>query len=238
MSIKQDAEPRGRFSVVIPTLNAAKTLHATLESLVPGIDSGLVGEVLIADGGSMDPTWKIALEFGAGGVNAATGRGAQLAAGAKAAACPWLMFLHADTVLEPGWESEAERFVSDTANRVRAAVFRFAVNDPSDEARRLERVVRWRNRVLHLPYGDQGLLINREFYRHIGGIRPLPLMEDVDLVRRLGRRRLAFFKAAATTSAGRFRADGYLRRSTRNLFCLALYFLHVPPRLIARIYYG
>jgi hypothetical protein len=70
----------------------------------------------------------------------------------------------------------------------------------------------------------------------MGGVRPLPLMEDVDLVRRLGRRRLVMLKPAAITSAGKWRRDGWWRRSARNLFCLGLWFLGVPPRLIARVY--
>ena len=73
----------------------------------------------------------------------------------------------------------------------RAGYFDFALDDPTPAARRLERIVAWRCRVLALPYGDQGLLIARSLYDAVGGFAPLPLMEDVDLVRRLGRRRLA-----------------------------------------------
>ena len=94
----------------------------------------------------------------------------------------------------------------------------------------------WRCRRFALPYGDQGLLISRALLTEIGGIRDLPLMEDVDLVRRLGRARLVGLEAAAVTSAERWRRDGWRRRSLRNLLCLTLFYLRVPPRLIARIY--
>jgi hypothetical protein len=87
-----------------------------------------------------------------------------------------------------------------------------------------------------LPYGDQGLLLAAGFYRALGGFQPLPLMEDVDLARRIGRRRLIALDATATTSASRYRRDGYFRRVLRNLTCLALYYLGVPPRLILRLY--
>jgi hypothetical protein len=70
----------------------------------------------------------------------------------------------------------------------------------------------------------------------VGGVKALPLMEDVDLVRRLGRSRLVALEADAMTSAGKWEADGYLRRSARNLLCLSLWFAGVPPRLIRRIY--
>ena len=87
-----------------------------------------------------------------------------------------------------------------------------------------------------LPYGDQGLLIHRDLLRAAGGIRPLPLMEDVDLVRRLGRHRLVRLDAAAVTSAAKWQRDGWTRRSARNLLCLALWFLGVPAHCIARLY--
>ena len=103
-------------------------------------------------------------------------------------------------------------------------------------ARRLERWVAWRVAVLALPYGDQGLLIHRSLYDRVGGYRPLPLMEDVDLVRRLGRRRLTVLGAAAVTSARRWRQDGWLRRSARNLLCLTLFYAGVPAERIARLY--
>jgi hypothetical protein len=87
-----------------------------------------------------------------------------------------------------------------------------------------------------LPYGDQGLLIAHGLYDAVGGFAAIPLMEDVDLVRRLGRRRLAPIAATAVASAHRYRSAGYLRRPLRNLFCLSLYFAGVPPRRIARLY--
>ncbi len=97
-------------------------------------------------------------------------------------------------------------------------------------------MVAWRCRCLALPYGDQGLLIARSLLDSAGGIATVPLMEDVDLVRRLGRHRLIGLHVNAVTSAARWARDGWWLRSARNLFLLALYFAGVPPRLIARLY--
>jgi len=195
--------------------------------------------VLVVDGASEDGTRDLASAKGAGVIQAPRGRGSQLAAGADTASeagAGWLLFLHADTVLAHGWRREVTQFCAEPSNRERAGVFRFALDDGSKSARRLEAMVRWRTRVLGLPYGDQGLLIHHDFYQALGGFRPLPLMEDVDLVRRIGRHRLRTLNATATTSATRYRQRGYVLRAARNLFCLLLYFLRVPPRLIARIY--
>jgi hypothetical protein len=111
---------------------------------------------------------------------------------------------------------------------------RFASTDP--RARRLERLVAWRCRTFGLSYGDQGLLIERRFYRQTGGFRALPLMEDVDLMRRIGRRNLVALDAEAITSAERYERDGWLARPIRNLSCLALYFAGLSPIVIKRLY--
>lgn len=217
------------LSVVIPTLNAARCLPATLTAL-----GGIPREILVVDGGSADDTVVLARRFGCRVVIAARGRGNQLAAGVAEARAPWLLLLHADTRLVPGWAEAVARHMAECPDK--AGYFRFRLDDDSPAARRLERAVAWRCRAFALPYGDQGLLIARTLLGAIGGIRPLPLMDDVDLVRRLGRGRLRALDAEAVTSAERYRRDGYLRRSARNLVLLGLWFAGVPPRLLARIY--
>jgi hypothetical protein len=117
-----------------------------------------------------------------------------------------------------------------------AAAFRFALDDAGAQPRVLERLVALRCAALRLPYGDQGLLIPKRLYDDVGGYRPLALMEDVDLVQRLGRRRTVMLRSQAVTSAERFRREGYARRSARNLLCVTLYTLRVPAHVISRIY--
>ena len=220
----------GLVSVVIPTLDAAEHLPSTLDAA----RSALVGEIVVADGGSRDDTRALAAASGARLIVAARGRGAQLAAGVAAAQKPWLLLLHADTVLDAGWPEAVSAHMQHAPER--AGYFRFRLASDDARARRLERLVAWRCRVLALPYGDQGLLIHRDLLEEIGGVRPLPLMEDVDLARRLGRRRLTALDAAAATSAEKWERDGWRRRSLRNLLCLSLYLAGVPPRRIARLY--
>jgi hypothetical protein len=146
------------------------------------------------------------------------------------------LFLHADCRLASGWEGAASAFFAAPEASTRAGYFDFALDDATPAARRLERIVAWRCRALALPYGDQGLLISRSLYDTVGGFAPVPLMEDVDFARRLGRARLARIGSRCIASARRYRREGYWRRPLRNILCLSLYFAGVPPHLIVRLY--
>lgn len=209
---------------MIPTLNAASVLPGALASVAG------CAEWIVVDAGSADGTADVAAARGARVLHAPRGRGGQIAAGIAAARHPWLLLLHADTRLSAGWMGVCH---DDPAC---AGYFRFVLDSPDPRARRLERAVAWRCRALALPYGDQGLLIHRDLLASVGGMRPLPLMEDVDLVTRLGRHRLRALPADAVTSAARWERDGYVRRSARNLVCLSLWAAGVPPRIVARVY--
>lgn len=228
------------LTVVIPTLDSERQLVATLAALIPAAAAGIVSQVVVSDGGSVDGTLVVADELGCDIVSGPRGRGPQLAVGARIARHPWILFLHSDTVLDEGWHREVAHFIERVEEAGdgdrRAAVFGFALDDYGISARLLEATVRLRCLLFALPYGDQGLLISRRHYERLGGFRPIPLMEDVDLVRRIGRRGIVYLRARAITSAIRYRHEGYFRRMARNAGCLTLFFLRVPPRLITRIY--
>jgi rSAM/selenodomain-associated transferase 2 len=216
------------LSVIIPALDANQLLPAAVARL----RGDPVDEIIIADGGTVPPPSGLGDEVTV--ISASPGRGPQLKAGAEAASGDWLLFLHADTRLGEGWREAVRDHVRDQSDK--AAVFRFALDDDSSPARRLERIVALRCRVLALPYGDQGLLIPRGLYQAVGGFRPIPLMEDVDIIRRIGRARLRYLDVAAITSAARYRREGYLRRMGRNLVCLSLFFAGVDPARIRKLY--
>ncbi len=228
------------ISVVIPTLNAQSGLPACLSALVPGMVEGHIRQVIVVDGGSTDRTLEIADEAGVEIVRApAPRRGAQLALGATEARHPWLLFLHADTVLSDGWVREVHTLIDRIGTGDKpdtAAAFRFALDDEGIKPRLLEAAVAFRCAVFKLPYGDQGLLISRRRYDALGGFKPLKIMEDVDLVRRIPRRERLMLRTKAMTSAARYRRDGYLKRPLRNLTCLTLYTLRAPSTWIERLY--
>lgn len=227
------------IQVVIPTLNAAVSLPSVVESLRVGAGK-LAVAILVCDGGSSDGTDRIAEELGVPVRRSEKGRGRQLRAGAEAALTDTepvlLLFLHADSVLLSGWSDAVRAFALRADRDERAGYFRFALDDDRPAARRLERLVAWRCQSFGLPYGDQGLVITPSLYRRVGGFQAIPLMEDVDIVRRIGWGNMLALDATVRTSAQRYQQAGYLRRSLRNLLCLSLYFLGVKPQVLARIY--
>lgn len=216
------------ISVVIPTLDAGDSLSDTIASVADA------DEIIVVDGGSSDFTVSVAQAWGATLLCAAKGRGNQLAAGADAAMGDWLLFLHADTRLGARWRDGALSHIEAHPNH--AACFCFRLDAPVWQARWIERGVALRTRLFGLPYGDQGLLISRAFYDALGGYAPLPLFEDVDLARRIGKPRLHRLAVDATTSAIRWREGGWVGRSLRNLSLLLRYLWGIPPARLAQRY--
>lgn len=216
------------LSVVVPALNAASSLADCLERLA------CAEELIVVDGGSTDETVAVAQGAGARVIVAERGRGSQLRAGAAAATGEWLVFVHADTLLDPGWRSAVEEHVG--VNSGSAGYFRLRLRSDEWPARVVEQAVAIRSRLFGLPYGDQGLLVPRSLYDEVGGFAPVPLMEDVDMVRRIGASRLRPIDSSAWTSARRWEENGWIGRSARNLACLLLYRLGTPPERLSRFY--
>ncbi|MBO38489.1 MAG: glycosyl transferase family 2 [Rhodospirillaceae bacterium] len=217
------------MSVIIPTLNIGNGIRPTLESV-----KGLVNDIVVSDGRSSDFTVDFAKKFGAKVICGERGRGRQLHLGTEVAEGEWLLFLHADTTLKEGWLEETQKFMG--AGMDKAGVFQFALNDVRWEARLIEKGVNLRCRWLGLPYGDQGLFMSRGFYEQLGGYKPIPLFEDVDIIRRIGRRRLVFFKSQAVTSALSYQTNGFYFRPIKNLMLLLLYLFGVSPRYLEGLY--
>jgi glycosyltransferase involved in cell wall biosynthesis len=219
---------RAMISVVIPTLNYGRALPRCFDSLIAAAVGGLVKEVIIADGGSSDDTLAIADAAGAHIEPAGKTRSACLIAGAARARGDWLLFLHPETALETGWEAEAESFMAQ-GQPGRAGYFRFALEDFGGAPRRAEAMANLRGRMLALPYGEQGLFIPRHLYRKLGGYRPLARMEDADLVRRIGRRRLVSLRARAIN------LPRPQQSALRGFWLSLLHALRVPARVVARL---
>jgi glycosyltransferase involved in cell wall biosynthesis len=232
------------LSVVIPTENAAAELPATVSALrdevarmsdVKGLQVPEI-EIVVSDASSTDGTVGVAERLGARVVNAPAGHGARLRAGAQAARGEWLLFLHSETRLGEGWSERVAGFVANPANLGKAAAFRFRVSDERKWARRLEAIFERRSRWLGLPSGDQGLLISRPFYDSLGGYPEVRMMEDVEMIRRIGAERLRVLPIAAINSAARYQGDGWWKRMMQDTLCVGLWFAGVPANQVTRLY--
>jgi rSAM/selenodomain-associated transferase 2 len=215
--------------VIIPTLNANDTLPGCLATLMEGLDAGLIRELIVSDGGSRDATGATAQAWGAEVLHGVPSRGGQLRRGCAIARGDWLLVLHADTQLAPGWTKPVRAHLA----RSEAAWFRLSFAGGGVRAGFVAAWANLRSR-LGLPYGDQGLLIRRSLYERVGGYPDQPLMEDVAIACAL-RGRLMGLPVIATTSADKYRAQGWFRRGSRNLWTLLRYCTGTPAeRLVAR----
>ena len=233
MSSLSTAE-RPAISVIIPTLDEAYSLGATLHALTR-LEHGRRVEVIVADGGSTDATREIAEGHGARVISAARGRGAQMHAGATAARGDVLWFLHADTVPSP----DAAAHILDALRLDRGIVGgNFAIS--FDGTRRAARFLTWlypQLRKLGLCYGDSAIFVRARVYRELGGFKPFPIFEDLDLVRRLRKRgRLVHLRAQVVTSSRRFEGRSFIRTFVRWSFLQILYWLGVSPHTLSRLY--
>jgi rSAM/selenodomain-associated transferase 2 len=224
------------LSVVIAARNEARLLPLLLSQLAAAPQ--LVREVWLVDGGSWDGTPLLAHLAGARVLHSAPGRGGQLALGAREAGAPWLLLLHADVRLPAGWGERLAAVIASDPSGSRAWYFLLAIAARSPALRLVEWTVRLRSRWRQQPYGDQGLLLPLELYRAVGGMRPLPLMEDLDLVLRLGRRaRLCSLGLALRVDGRRWQRRGVWRTTWSNLQLRRAWRSGVPVEQLARRYY-
>lgn len=221
-----------RISVIIPTFDEAAELGRTLDSLR---DAHNV-ETLVADAGSCDETTEIARAHGASVLCLSPHRARQMNRAAAAASGSILLFLHADTRLPEQFDSHVRQTLAQPG--VVAGAFRLQI----EGAKRSLRLIQWaanlRARYLHMPYGDQAIFLHRKTFQSLGGFADLPVMEDFELVRRLGRLgKIEIVKAGAVTSARRWKTLGPWRTTWVNQKIIAGYHLGVSPQRLTRWYH-
>lgn len=217
------------LSIIVPTLNAENQLPGLLIDLMEGVETGLIRDLVIVDGGSSDRTVHIAHETGANLVETKAGRGHQLRMGAGEAKAVWLLFLHADSRLSNNWTAAVSRHLVEHPDV--AGYFALKFDDGTPMARLTAAWANVRSVLFGLPYGDQGLLVSRDLYENVGGFDELPLMEDVAMARKLKRK--SSIGATIVTSGGRYRRNGWLRQGSRNLWTLFKYLLGANPADLA-----
>jgi glycosyltransferase involved in cell wall biosynthesis len=182
------------LSVIIPTLNSERLLVSTLAALVSGATEGLIREVLLADGGSQDDTAVVADVAGCKFLKLDRPLGERLRAAAAAARGPWLLFLRPGIILDTPWIGEARRFIEMTRDSERAAAFRRSAVAPSPLR---DALVQALAALGAKPRPEQGLLIARRFYDAVGGHHVEAADPEADLIRRIGRKRIARLASTA-----------------------------------------
>ena len=218
-----------QISVVIPVLNEAETIAATVDSVL----AGGFGEVVVVDGGSSDDTAIRSQVVGARVISAERGRAVQMNAGAAAAGGEVLLFLHADTRLPAHAAGLIARALSDPA--VVGGCFRLSFDDPHP----MLAVNAWCTRFDSwlTTWGDQAYFVRRAVFERLGGFPVMPLMEDYELRRRLrAEGRFVKAPAAVVPSARRFRKRGVVRQQLLNGALLAAYRLGVSAERLHRHY--
>lgn len=222
----------GRISIIIPTLNEAGNIAATIEHICnrPNV------EVIVADGGSNDQTAELALAAGAMVVHCNPGRGKQMNAGAALASGEVLLFLHADTRLP---EDFADHVWQTLREGNSGGAFRLCIGAKGWMRRLVESGANLRSRWLQLPYGDQAIFVHASDFFRLNGFQHWPLMEDYDFCYRLRKTgRIALVPASVTTSARRWQRLGVLRTTLTNLACVVAFRLGVSPVALAKWYRG
>jgi len=183
----EQTEASSMLSVIIPTEGVEQPAVATLAALVPGAASGLVREVVLVDRAGTGVIERVADVAGCRFMAFEGTRAAALAAGARQARSPWLMFLHAGAVLDSGWIEETSQFIQgvSTSDRPRAGIFRYARSPYADTGFRDG--LKFVARMITGPTAEQGLLIARDHYDRLGGYRPDARRSEARLLRQLGR---------------------------------------------------
>jgi len=221
-----------KISILIPTYNEAARIQDTLRHCAEVAEA----EIIVVDGGSTDGTRKLARESGVQVLVSSRGRGRQLNLAASQARGDILLFLHADTYLPPDFPAHV---VSALKNpHAVGGAFRLKIRGDSISLRLIELGVNIRSQIFRRPYGDQAIFLKAEVFKQLNGFREIPIMEDLDLVRRLSKiGRIVVVAAYATTSARRWNQLGPFKTTLINQVAIVAYSLGIPPARIASFYH-
>lgn len=225
--------PNLKISIIIPALNEAPTIAPVISTARNAKNV----EIIVADGGSSDGTADLAQSLGVRVISTAPGRATQMNAGAASATGDILLFLHADTLLPTGYDSDARTALAKPSTV--GGAFPLKIDARRLCLRLVETGVNWRSNFLQMPYGDQAIFLYSATFDKIGGFSDLPLMEDFEFVRRLKKQgRIAILPQPVLTSDRRWQQLGVLKTTAINQIVIIAYFLGVSPDRLAFWYRG
>jgi len=224
-----------KFSFIIPVWNEEAIISRTIEH-VRGLHASGGAEIIVVDGDPAGRTIKVARHMGVKTAISEKGRGNQMNIGASLAAGEILIFLHADTLLPPDALELIETAMKDSS--CIAGAFALAIDSERPIFRLIEKAASFRSRMTRIPYGDQTIFIRKRDFRDLGGFNNIPVMEDVEFMQRIKKRkgRICIIGKAVLTSPRRWEKEGIVYTTLRNWLLIALYFCGAKPEKLIRFY--
>ena len=223
-------EKGSTVSVIIPTFQEEGNIAPLLDIVAKSSPH----EIIVSDGGSTDKTTSLAVRSGATVITSAKGRAAQMNAGAAAATGEFLLFLHADTIPPVNFPEIIGRTLRQP--NTPAGAFTFKLSGDLAAATLIETLVALRCSFARKPYGDQGIFIRRSLFEATGGFPEIPVMEDLNMIRKLSKLgTVSIAKDPAYTSPRRWQEGGLVRTFIRHQLMLAAHTLHLPTSWIVKL---
>ena len=224
-----------KFSFIIPVWNEEAIISRTIEQ-VRGLAAFGDAEIIVVDGDPAGRTITVARHMGVKTAISEKGRGIQMNLGASLAEGEILIFLHADTLLPPDALELIETAMEDSS--CIAGAFDLAIDSARPAFRLIEKASSFRSRMTRIPYGDQTIFIRKRDFRDLGGFNNIPVMEDVEFMQRIKKRKgkICIIGRAVRTSPRRWEKEGIVYTTLRNWLLIALYFCGVKPEKLIRFY--
>ena len=224
-----------KFSFIIPVWNEEAIISRTIEQ-VRGLAAFGDAEIIVVDGDPAGRTITVARHMGVKTAISEKGRGIQMNLGASLAEGEILIFLHADTLLPPDALELIETAMEDSS--CIAGAFALAIDSERPIFRLIEKAASFRSRMTRIPYGDQTIFIRKRDFRDLGGFNNIPVMEDVEFMQRIKKRKgkICIIGRAVRTSPRRWEKEGIVYTTLRNWLLIALYFCGVKPEKLIRFY--
>ena len=220
-----------KVSIIVPTLNEELVLENTLthiQQLSPH-------ELIVSDGGSNDYTYRIADRFSHRVITGSAGRALQMNAGANEATGDLLLFLHADSRIEP--ESYRKMLEYMKNPKWIGGAFTLCIESGKWSLKLIALLANIRSKYFGLAYGDQGFFVRKEVFKDMNGFSPLPICEDLDFYHRLRKKGpVILLKEKAHTSPRRWIKEGILFTTARNTLIAVLFGLGFPPHILTKWY--
>jgi len=224
------------FSIIVPVLNEAAQINSTIEHLCSQ-EAKENYEIIVVDGNPQGNTIRVIRNKSVKTIKSQKGRGKQINAGAAIACGEILIFLHADTRLPDNALGKISRVLQD--QKYAGGAFNLGIDSNKLFLKYIAARASFRSRLNRIPYGDQAIFIRKSYFDKIGRFKEIPLMEDIDLMRRIKKdgKKFCILPDKVITSARRWERDGVLYTTLRNQILLGLFYLGVSPTRLAKYYW-